>query len=205
MSDSDRRSFLKRSVTAVSALAVTGCAPGSEPGSEAVEGSDASTSAALPPTTLEAVGEVVLPPELPPEERQQVVAGFRDWLAGFRPVVEQNHGYGTSEIDYGPPDPAPAYRAQLLALDLEAQRRHGSDFAALAPEPREALLRRSLEGVAGTGMPNPLTAEHVALALMARYYDSAAALDRCYGVGIARYACRGLSGMTDRPAPLEGV
>ena len=205
MSDSDRRSFLKRSVTAVSAMAVTGCAPGSEPGTRDLEGSDASTSTALPPTTLDAVGEVVLPAELPAQERQQVVSGFRAWLADFRPVVEQNHGYGTSEIDYGPPDPAPAYRAQLLALDLEAERRHQSDFASLPAEAREALLRRSLDGVAGDGMPDPLTAEHVALALMARYYDSSAALDRCYGVGIARYSCRGLSGLTDRPSPLESL
>lgn len=200
MDDGDRRSFLKRSATAMSALVLTRCAPGA-----ADSEGDPSGNAELPGGTLRAVGDVVLPGELGSAGKERVVSGFETWLAGFRPVVEQNHGYGTSRISYGPPHPGPAWAAQLEALDLEAQHRHGSSFADLPAASREALVRNALEDLDGSGLPSPLRAGHVALALMARYYDSAEATDRCYGVQIGERTCRGLGAVSERPRPLEEV
>lgn len=200
MDDRDRRSFLKRSATALSALALTRCAPDAT-GTAA----DQADARALPGDTLRAVAEVVLPGELDADERERTVRDFEAWLAGFRPVVEQNHGYGTSEISYGPPDPAPAWAAQLEALELEARRRHDTLFPELPAASREALIRSALDDLEGPGFPSPLRAGHVALGLMARYYESSAATDLCYRARIGERSCRGLEGTSQRPEPLGSV
>ena len=147
---------------------------------------------------LGAVGAVVLPSELGDAGRTAAVDGFRTWALAYEAVPELNHGYGTSEIRYGPPDPVPAWGAQLRALDLEAGRRHGTAFAALDPADRHALVRRHLDG-AGPGLPSPLGADHVALALLAWWLDTPDATDRCYGAAIAPRTCRGLDASATEP------
>lgn len=186
----DRRTFLKRSGAALSAAAVSGCAPEG--------GRDAASARTLERSLLEAVGEVVLPGELGPEGREAAVRAFDRWAFEYEPVPELNHGYGTSQIRYGPPDPVPAWQAQLEALDLEARRRTGRGFADLDAELREAMVRRQISG-AGNGLPDPLRAEHVALALLAHWFGSADARDRCYGQRIAERTCRGLADAGSEP------
>lgn len=200
MDHGDRRTFLRRSATAMSALALTRCTPGAPDSRE-----DAGADGALSGGTLRAVADVVLPGELDAAEKERTVTGFETWLMEFRPVVEQNHGYGTSEIAYGPPHPGPAWGAQLEALELEAQRRHGSSFPELPAASRETLVRSALDDLVGPGFPSPLRAGHVALALMAHYYGSSEATDRCYGVHIGERNCRGLAAASARPEPLGGV
>ncbi|MCA9739576.1 MAG: hypothetical protein KC645_18260, partial [Gemmatimonadetes bacterium] len=90
---------------------------------------DAAASTSLDGGLLRAVAVLVLPAELSPVEQEEAVQGFERWAAGYEPVAELNHGYGTSEIRYGPPDPRPGWAAQLRGLDLEAQRRSQTGFA----------------------------------------------------------------------------
>jgi hypothetical protein len=144
------------------------------------------------------VGRLVLPSELGSEGRERAVQAFEAWAYGYQPVAELNHGYGTSEIRYGPPDPVPGWAAQLEALDLEATQRHGTAFADLSRDAAEALLRRHLDDE-GDGMPDALEARHVAVALMAHWFASAEAVDRCYGVSISPRTCRGLDGSAAHP------
>ena len=126
----DRRTFLKQSAAALSAATLAGCGPPDEgPGA-------GDARPALEPATLRGVADVVLPSELGDEGREAAVRAFEGWLAELEPVAELNHGYGTAEIAYGPPDPAPAWMAQLAALDLEAQKRHDVAFASLPSEAR---------------------------------------------------------------------
>ena len=188
----DRRTFLKRSAAALSVTAAAGCVP--DAGREGARG-------ALDPALLRAVGDTVLPGELEAGGREAAVRAFERWAYAYEPVAELNHGYGTSEIRYGPPDPVPAWSAQLQALDLEARRRHGSGLAALASSDRERLVRTHLSG-AGDGLPDPLRAEHVALALLAHWLGSSEALDRCYGRRIGLQQCRGLDSASAEPEAL---
>lgn len=195
MSSSDRRTFVKRSAAAVSAAALTRCAPGRE-----VDAETAGTS--LSAGMLRAVGRAVLPSDLDSAAVEGLVADFQAWVAGYEPVLELDHPYGGSDIRYGPPDPAPRWAAQLEALDVEAIKRHGAGFDELGQDDRRALIRRHLSRHPGDEIGAPLGAEHVAVALMSFFYASAEATDLCYGARIAALTCRGLEGVDEKPAPL---
>lgn len=188
----NRRSFLKATGAAVSAAAVGACAPGS------ASRDGAAATADLDGQLLVALGEVVLPSDLGVTESEEAVRGFQRWAAGYEAVPELNHGYGTAEIRYGPPDPVPAWGAQLQALELEATKRHGSSFTTLEPVARDALVRRHI-GDEGPGVPPPLRARHVAVALLSHWLSTPAATDHCYGVLITPLTCRGLDNVSREP------
>lgn len=189
----DRRAFLRSSAAALSAAALGGCVPDAP-----VRAGDRTT---LDPAVLRAVGDVVLPGELGAGGRDEAVRGFEAWLDAFEPVAELNHGYGTSEIQYGPPDPAPRWAAQLRALEVEARKRHDAGFTELDPEERRALLESRIEDE-GPGFPSPARARHVAVGLLAWWLETPGATDRCYGAEIGKETCRGIGSAPERPAPL---
>lgn len=159
---------------------------------------------ATPPNadTLTALGDTVLPAELGADGTARAVADFRRWMDGYRPGAEANHGYGTGRIDRLPADPRPQWHAQLAALDTDARRGGASSFAALARERRQAVVRVALAGERGESLPSPLAAHHVALALLAHFYDSPDATDLCYDAQIGRQQCRPLAAQAQRPVSL---
>lgn len=152
-------------------------------------------------TLLGALGDTILPAELGEQGIARAVADFQRWMDGYRPGAEANHGYGTGKIERLPADPRPQWRAQLAALDAEA-RRTGQSFSALARDRRQTLVRAALAGERGDAMPNPLLAKHVALALLAHFYDSPAATDLCYRAQIGRQQCRPLAAQREQPVAL---
>ena len=161
------------------------------------EPSTAQPNAAL----LSAVGDAVLPAELGPQGVTRAVAEFQRWMDAYQPGAEANHGYGTGRIERLPADPRPQWRSQLAALDADAQRT-GQSFNALPRDRRQTMIRAALAGERGDAMPNPLTAKHVALALLAHFYDSPAATDLCYRAQIGRQQCRPLSAQHAQPVAL---
>lgn len=193
----DRRTFLKTTGAAISVAATGGCAP-----ADSRRGQAAGDAAVLDPDLLRAVAPLVLPSELDDEGREQAVRGFEAWASAYDPVPELNHGYGSADIRYGPPDPVPGWAAQLRALDLEANRRHGQGFASLDRDLRAGLLRRQVTDQ-GAALPGPLRARHVAVALMAHWFASPDATDRCYGVRISPRTCRGIEGAASEPEALS--
>ncbi len=195
MTDNARRRFMKTGAALASALTIPGCAP------EAAKGT--ASAPAGKPETLEAVAGIVLPAaSLHEEGVRRVVDGFRRWLDGLEPVAELDHAYiVTDDILYGPPDPEPLWTAQLEALELEAEKRHEASFTAITREEREAILRRQLPLHPGAALPDPARAPHVALGLLAYFYQSSEANDLCYERAIERTTCRGVeSGAVEPPA-----
>jgi hypothetical protein len=150
---------------------------------------------------LSALGDAVLPAELGPPGIARAVAEFQRWMDGYQPGAEANHGYGTGRIERLPADPRPQWRSHLAALDADA-RRTGQSFTALPRDRRQALVRAALAGERGDAMPNPLMAKHVALALLAHFYDSPAAMDLCYRAQIGRQQCRPLAAQREQPVAL---
>lgn len=203
MAESDRRSFLKATGAALAgaALGTAGCAPGEDaPGRGADSG-----SRVLSADVLRGVATVVLPVSaLGPDGVEEAVQAFEAWVEGFEPVAELEHGYGTSQIRYGPPDPAPGWQAQLEGLEIESRHRFEMSFLALSLEERRSLLAGQLSG-AGDGLPGPSGAPHVVLGLLGHFYDSPIATDLCYERIIRKETCRGIPGVTELPAPLDGA
>src|SRR5690349_9403007 len=182
-----RRSFVARVAGALVAIPVLGprLVPRSaRAGSEGGQPND---------TVLSALGDAVLPSELGADGTRRAVAEFQRWMDGYRPGAEVAHGYGTGRIDTLPADPRPAWKAQLQSLEAEARRSGGQAFAALTRERRQALVRTALAGERGESLPSPLTAKHVALALLAHFYESPTATDLCYESQIGRQQCRPLA------------
>lgn len=194
--ENSRRTFLKQSASLFSALAAARCAP---------DRPARPVDAALDTAQLEALADAVLPvSQLGADGVRRVAAAFLSWLKRFEPVTEQPHGYGSAEVRYGPPDPAPRWAAQLEALDLEAERRHGQSFAALPVTARRDLIAAQL-GRDGD-LPRPARAEHIAVGLLAYFYGTSEATDLCYRARIGRETCRGLEVLPEEPAPLgEGM
>lgn len=182
----DRRTFLKTTSAALSVAAVGACAPASP-----TPDAGAADARRLDPALLRAVSILVLPSELGAAGQEQAVQGFERWAAAYDPVPELNHGYGTSEIRYGPADPVPGWAAQLQALDIETTKRTGQGFSTLDRDAADTLLRRHI-GDPGSGMPSPLQADHVAVALLSWWLSTPEATDRCYGVRISPETCRGI-------------
>jgi hypothetical protein len=100
MSESPRRTFMKRTVALASAWALPSCAP--EAGKETTRAPTAESQ------TLAALAGIVLPAaSLGADGVRRVVEGFRKWLDELEPVAELDHAYiSTDEILYGPADPS---------------------------------------------------------------------------------------------------
>jgi hypothetical protein len=207
----DRRAFLRTAGVLAAGAAAAGCdAPGTAggipaaaPGAPPVAGR--ARDLAFDRTTLAAVGDVVLPGELGGAGRAAAVDAFVAWVAGYDPVAERMHGYGYADVRYLPPDPAPGWRAQLEGLDLLARRSRGASFAALPVADRRALVESALAGTPGDRLPAPITAGHIALALLAHWASSPAAWDLAYGARITPTTCRPLGDAPRRPLPLASA
>jgi hypothetical protein len=127
---------------------------------------------------IEALGDAVLPAELGPDGTTRAVNEFQQWM-----------------------DPRPQWLAQLAALDTDA-RRGGQSFASLSRERRQAIVRTALAGERGESLPSPLAARHVAVALLAHFYESPLATDMCYDAQIGRQQCRPLAAQAQHPIAL---
>jgi hypothetical protein len=158
------------------------------------------------PATLNALGEVVLPAKtMGHAGLARAIAAFREWGAGYREGAELNHGYGTSRLRTTGPTPMTRWMTQLDQLDAAARAAHQKSFAALTVAQRDALLRDALRGQRIDRMPAVADAPHVALALIAHFFDSSAANDLCYEARIGRATCRPLAQQSRKPLPMIQV
>lgn len=155
--------------------------------------------------TLPALGEAVLPSELGRAGTLAAVTDFQRWIAGYREGAELLHGYGTSKLEQAGPTPATTWAAQLDALDATARREGSRSFAQLPLARRRAIARHELETMQADRIPPVGRASHVALALLAHWYGTADATDRCYAAHIGKESCRPLATSTRKPLPLAGV
>ena len=154
------------------------------------------------PRTLRAIGEAVLPGELGTEGTAAAVASFQAWIAGYREGAELVHGYGTSKLDFTGPTPATRWASQLAQLDASARTRFKKQFANLAIGVRRDMLREVLVVFKADRLTSVVRAPHVALALLAHYYASPDATDRCYEAKIGKQTCRPLATSSRKPLPL---
>lgn len=180
----DRREFVASVASAVPAAALAACADPSPP---------AAGPGTLDHDLLMALANAVLPTELGAAGIERVTAAFVTWLAGYRPLAERPHGYGTEVIERLPSNPAPAWAAQLVALDTAARERFSRPLAALSADRAADIVRSALTAEQIDPMPAPIEAGHVALGLLAYFYQSPEAADLCYRASIGRYRCRPLA------------
>jgi hypothetical protein len=195
MADNPRRRFLKTSAGVVSGLAIG--AGAQEPETEAT------SAGAIDRDTLDALARIVLPRRaLGDSGITHAVDGFLAWLEGFDPVSERDHPYDSAEIHYGPPDPAPLWKSQLEALNLEAGKRYAAAFTDLGEARQMQVLRNQLPEHIPETMPYAGDATHVAIGLLAWFYATPEANDLALQAKIGKYTCRGLASGADEPEPL---
>ena len=153
-------------------------------------------------TFLLALAEVVLPSELSPVSRGEVVEGFVRWLRNYDADAEMDHGYGFTRLRRTGPSPAARYPVLIALIDRQTAAKVGQPNATFASAPlamRRAIVEDSLRSVKGERLltrPGGNLIED----LMAFYFQSSAANDLCYRVAIGRDACRGLAGSDDPPS-----
>ena len=159
------------------------------------------------PATLDALAEAVLPSALGRTGSRRAAAAFRAWGAGYRENAELVHGYGTSRLRAPGPTPLTRWSAQLDDLDKRARAEHQRAFRALTLDDRTSIVRAALQGEGERldRMPSVASANHVAVALIAHFYESPAAMDLCYGARIGRETCRPLAAQAKKPLPLLEV
>lgn len=194
---SPRRTFVARLASTLAALPIVARARVGRALETPLQGTNA------PNAVLLALGQAVLPADLGAAGIERAVDAFQQWMDAYQPGAEANHGYGTGKIERLTADPRPQWREQLAALDADARRTGGSPFAALPRDARQAVVRTALASERGDSLPAPLVAKHVALALLAHFYDSPAATDLCYDVEIGRQTCRPLAAQHNQPVPLR--
>lgn len=158
------------------------------------------------PATLDALAEAVLPTaSLGRAGVLRASAAFRSWGADYREGAEVNHGYGTSRLRTLGPTPLTRWMKQLDDLDAAARTKHQKRFRELNIADRTALVRSALQGERVDRMPSVIEAPHVALALLAHFYESSAATDLCYQSQIGRQTCRRLADAKRKPLPMLKV
>jgi gluconate 2-dehydrogenase subunit 3-like protein len=154
------------------------------------------------PATLDALAAAILPSELGRAGATNVAREFRDWGANYRENAELVHGYGTSRLRSTGPTPLTRWTRQLDELEAQAQSIHQRRFRDLTIAQRTDLVRAALQGQRLDRMPPVAGADHVAIALLAHFYDSSAATDLCYGAQIGKQTCRPLSASSRKPLPV---
>jgi hypothetical protein len=193
----DRRTFLSQAAASMAAFTVAGDLPAAPQQGPAV------ASRALDAPLLAALGDTILPESLGAAGRARAVRAFREWIAAYAPVSEEMHGYGYADIRYTVADPAPGWNAQLQGLDLLAKRQFGAGFTSLKADKRDTLVRSQLAAARNGRLPaDPLSAPHIAIALLAHWAGSSEATDLAYGVRIGKDNCRSLDASPHKPPPL---
>jgi hypothetical protein len=203
--DNSRRDFLKAAslltAGAVTVGAAAGCqvqdpkAANAEDTNVRVQGFDRAL--------LDAVAVAVLPESLGPDGVRAATDQFVAWSDGYDPVAEEMHGYGYSDVRYLPADPAPAWRAQLTALELLSRRTHHTRFVQLSVAQRRALISATLRAEPGDRLPAPLGARHVVLALLGHWASTPDAWNRAFGVQLSPATCRSLDDAVTKPIALS--
>ena len=150
------------------------------------------------------IAEVVLPAELGSDGFARVSRAFTQWAAAYRQGVELVHPYGSAQLRQTGESPAPRWKSQLTALDAQAREKHQRGFAALTREQRRGLVMTAFASERANRLPDPVEANHVAMALMAWYFASPDAVDLCYNARIGRNQCRPLVNSPREPLPLAG-
>ena len=201
MTDVSRRRALKALGTVAAATSLPlGAVPQNAAAKGAQETFDPS---AIQAGALLPIAEVVLPSELGRDGRNGAVSAFVRWIRNYREGADADHGYGTTRIRATGPSPARSYASQLAALDAAARGRGASSFAAASVDVRRALVSAAVHEARIDRLPRRPSGGHVAVDLMAHYFNSADAEDACYRAAIGRDSCRGLPGSENRPAPLK--
>jgi len=150
------------------------------------------------------IADVVLPTELGAAGFNRVSGAFTRWVDEYRPGVELVHPYGSTNLRQTAESPATRWRAQLAALETGARAKHQRGFKDVTRDQRRELLTTALAAARTTRMPEPLDADHVALALVAWYFATPEAIDLCYEKRIGRNQCRPLINSPREPLPLAG-
>lgn len=194
MTEIDRRRFLESMAVAVPATALAARSARSPTGH---------APATLDESLLHALSQAVLPSELPIADTVRVVTAFIRWLDRYRAGAERDHGYGTGALTRVPEHSRSRWADQLEELDREARERLRTPFAQLSRDQRQLLVRSALAGESMQRFPDPEVARHVAVALLAFFYRSPEATDRCYRARIQKHLCRPLVRSPERPAPLD--
>lgn len=154
-------------------------------------------------TALRSLCDTLLPTELGTESRVRIADEFAAWAGGIREGVELNHGYGTGELSFTGESPWPRWQQQLDELDQAAESRYGTGWASLDDEQRRELVRDALSHEESERLPDPRTAEHVVVAILAYFYASPEATDLAYRAAIRKQQCRPLDQSPRRPVTLE--
>lgn len=163
----------------------------------------ASRQRAIPSqAAIRALGAAILPSEMGQARLEIASDAFWRWMNGYREGAELLHPYGSPRIGYAAALPVANWATQLNALDRAARDKHKKAFAALNVNERQALVRDALSDFKGERLPNVVSAPHVALGLLAHFYDSSDATDLCYHARIGRNKCRPLAQNGRKPLPL---
>jgi hypothetical protein len=157
------------------------------------------------PATLDALATTVLPSQLGRTGIMREAAAFRNWAANYRENAELVHGYGTSRLRSTGPTPLTRWTTQLDQLDTDARQLRQRRFRDLSAADREQIVRDTLKSERVDRMPSVVDANHVAVALLAHFYDSPGAADLCYEAQIGRQTCRPLSAQASKPRPVLKV
>lgn len=199
---SARRQFLKTAgVLAVgTAAVVTTACDVKEPAQ--IDESSATRKLGFDRALLDALAATVLPASLGASGVRGATERFIAWADGYDPVAEEMHGYGYSDIRYLPADPAPAWRAQLDALDALSRKSQRVSFASGTADQRAAVLEAALRNESGERIPSPLGARHIALALLAHWSSSPDAWNLALGAQVSPGTCRTLDDAVRAPLPL---
>jgi hypothetical protein len=152
--------------------------------------------------TVTRLAEAVLPGELGDAGFTRVSRGFTQWIGGYRAGAELVHPYGSTNIQRTGESPAGRWRTQLGALDRDARAKHRRGFSALTRDQRRELVVAALGAERTSRLPQPLDANHVALALVAWYFAQPEATNLCYQAKIDRNQCRPLVNAPRQPLPL---
>lgn len=163
----------------------------------------AQQNGSLDAAMVRSVADVVLPSELGEDGITRVSRAFGQWIGGYRPGVELVHPYGSAELRQTGESPLGRWRTQLSALERSAREKHQRAFTALPRDQRRALVMQALADDRLTRLPDPLQANHVAMAMLAWYFATPEAVDLCYSAQIGRNQCRPLVHSSREPLPIK--
>lgn len=174
-------------------------APGRRSGSAAAQGAPGLGVSALLPMAY-----AVLPAELGAARIERATTAFARWIGAFKAGEETLHPYGSDRLGATGASPAAQWVEQLAALNADSLSTHNGPFREQSLANRTALVQAALAKVQlGPRMPSPISAPHVAVALLAHFAESAEGVNLAYSRTIDPKQCRPLAASPNIPAQIS--